>query len=230
MITVFSPKIWEISPDEFTLLGDAVGGELARLVRHASPVEGGARSVLVVGLGNRYITSDALGPETVRNLTVTSHLPHSITVSSRVSAVVPGVLGETGIEALEVVRGIVRQTSPHVIIAVDALCAASNERLAATVQISDGGIAPGSGIGNSRKAFTRETLGVPVISVGIPTVIHSSTLIASALTEWGIQQLSDSAKRRLARQIGCFVSPKECDLLLKSGALLLAMAIDRACL
>ena len=231
MITFFTPKLWEIAPDEFDILGEAIGKELARLMRFASPPsEDRPRSVLVVGLGNRQITSDALGPETVRHLSVTGHLPQALIGTSRVSAIAPGVLGETGMEALDVIKGIVTQSCPNVIIAVDALCASSSERLAATVQLSDGGIAPGSGIGNRRRAFNRESLGIPVISLGVPTVIHSDTLIVSTLRECGIQRLSEAAKRKLEGQNGYFVSPKESDLLLKSAALLLATAIDRACL
>lgn len=141
----------------------------------------------MAGLGNRYIASDAIGPLAVRDITVTRHIKELDPAlfgslgSATVSAIAPGVIRQTGIEAVEIIRGAAENVSPGLIIAIDALAAKSIDRLAVTVQLSDTGIAPGSGIGNARKAIDRATLGIPVISVGVPTVVDSSTLIYDML-------------------------------------------------
>lgn len=131
--------------------------------------------VLVVGLGNRSVTPDALGPEVLRRLFLTRHLlqalPEQFGECRSVSAIAPGVLATTGIESLELVKGAVGHVQPHCVLCIDALAAGSTERLCRTVQCADGGIAPGSGVGNRRTAFSKESLGVPVFSLGVPTVV-----------------------------------------------------------
>lgn len=138
------------------------------------------RAVLVVGLGNRSLTADAIGPMALESLLVTRHmvrdLPRQFETFTAVEALVPGVLASTGMETLELVRAVVRETCPAAVIAVDALAARNRDRLCATVQLSDTGLIPGSGVGNHRRALNKETLGVPVIAVGIPTVIDASDL------------------------------------------------------
>lgn len=137
------------------------------------------RNVLVVGLGNRAITPDALGPMTVEKLLLTRHLiqnlPQQFGSCRSVSALSPGVLATTGIETLETVKGAVEHVRPDCLIAVDALAAGSMERLCNTLQISDSGIAPGSGVGNRREAFNQETLHIPVYAIGVPTVVDAQT-------------------------------------------------------
>lgn len=133
-------------------------------------------TVLVVGLGNRNLICDAVGPKTVEHLLVTRHLPGKSFPFSSVAALTTGVVGQTGIETRELVEGVVHTLSPAAVIVVDALCARSASRLCTTVQLSDTGLVPGSGVGNHRAAINRETLGVPVVAVGIPTVIADSTL------------------------------------------------------
>lgn len=137
-------------------------------------------AVLIVGLGNRMITPDSLGPEAVRYVIATRHLreqaPDLFSEWRPVSAFAPGVLGQTGIESSEVISGLLRQIQPSAVFAIDALAAGQISRLLRTIQLSDTGIIPGSGIGNSRSALNRETLGVPVIAIGVPTVIDGSTL------------------------------------------------------
>jgi len=144
--------------------------QLTTLLPHRSDDE----SVLVVGLGNRQLVCDAVGPQTVANLLVTRHLRQL--PFAPVAAVATGVVGQTGVETCELVAGLVHTLSPGAVIVVDALCARSAHRLCSTVQLSDTGLAPGSGVGNHRAAINRETLGVPVIAIGIPTVIAGSTL------------------------------------------------------
>jgi len=157
---------------------------LAGLLAPLLPEEG---EVLVVGLGNRAITPDAVGPKAADNTLVTRHLrqlaPEHFGSFRSVAALAAGVLGSTGIESGEIVRAVAEKTAPRAIIAIDALCARRVERLCATVQLSDTGIAPGSGVGNHRFALNEETLGVPVIALGVPTVVEAATLAADLLEE-----------------------------------------------
>lgn len=141
---------------------------------------------LVVGLGNRNATPDALGPATIDELLVTRHLHEMAPPELRgglrpVAAVSPGVLGLTGIETGEIIAGIVDRIQPAVVICIDALASRSAERLGTTIQLADTGINPGAGIGNQRMGITRETIGVPVLAIGVPTVIHATTIVGDAL-------------------------------------------------
>jgi spore protease len=141
---------------------------------------------LIIGLGNSNVTPDALGPLVVENVMVTRHyfelMPEEVDRSYRpVSAIAPGVLGTTGIESSEIVQGIVDKSQPDFIIAIDALASRALERVNTTIQIADTGIHPGSGIGNKRKGITKEVLGIPVIAIGVPTVVYASTIVNSAI-------------------------------------------------
>ena len=191
-------------------------------------------SVLVAGLGNEEITADAIGPLSVRELLVTRHLrEQQPKIFERmeccaVSALSPGVLGQTGMEVAEVVVGAVRKCRPDAVVAIDALAARSCDRLAATVQLSSTGISPGSGIGNHRCSLTQQILGVPVIAVGIPTVVDSSTLVYDALREAGIERVDERLRHILENGKRFYVSPKEADLITTRTATLLAHAINRA--
>jgi spore protease len=142
--------------------------------------------VLIIGLGNDHVTPDALGPSVVEQVVVTRHyfelMPQDVRPGVReVSAIAPGVLGTTGIETSEIVHGIVANVKPDLIIAVDSLASRALARLHTTVQMADTGIQPGSGVGNKRKALNRETLGVPVIALGVPTVVYASTIVHNCL-------------------------------------------------
>jgi len=143
-------------------------------------------NILIVGLGNWNVTPDALGPLVVENLMVTRHffelMPDQVSPGYRsVSAVAPGVLGITGIESSEIVQGIVDRIKPEVIIAIDALASKALERVNTTIQIADTGIHPGSGIGNKRRGLTKDILGVPVIAIGVPTVVYASTIVGNTI-------------------------------------------------
>ncbi|NNU83041.1 GPR endopeptidase [Geobacillus sp. BMUD] len=143
-------------------------------------------SCLIVGLGNQNVTPDALGPLTVENVLVTRHLfqlqPESVEEGFRpVSALAPGVMGMTGIETSDIIDGVVRKTKPDFVIVIDALAARSIERVNATIQISDTGIHPGSGVGNKRKELSHETLGIPVISIGVPTVVDAVSITSDTI-------------------------------------------------
>jgi spore protease len=138
-------------------------------------------TVLVVGLGNPAVTADAIGPKTLEHLLITRHLveqlPHFAGFRP-VCALAPGVLGTTGLESAEIVRGVIAHAAPACVMTIDALAACDPKRLCSTVQLSNAGVVPGSGIGNRRAAFTEEELGVPVISIGVPTVVRAGTLAA----------------------------------------------------
>ena len=176
-ITVECPGIRTGETDEF----DKIQKELAKYIARFTE---GKSNILVVGLGNRNITPDALGPKVTDGIIVTRHLKEQKIITEdvvSVSAIAPGVLGITGIETGEIINSVVEKTKPDIIIAVDALAARSMERVTTTIQIGDTGIIPGSGIGNSRNAITKDTLGVPVIAIGVPTVVDAATVANDSL-------------------------------------------------
>ncbi len=152
-------------------------------------------SVLVIGLGNWNITADALGPRVIHSLMITRHLkeyiPEEIDEGIRpVCGISPGVLGLTGIETGEIVRGLVERIKPKLVIAIDALCSRKVERINTTIQLSDTGITPGAGIGNKRQAINQATLGIPVIAIGVPTVVDAATIAGDSI-DWVIRRLKD---------------------------------------
>ena len=160
---------------------------IAKELKGLLPKKEGEQSFLVVGLGNREVTADSLGPKVVDNLFITRHVIKTYGYAAynrermnQISSIEPGVMAKTGMETAEIVKGIIGETTPDVIIAVDALASRSTKRLNRTIQITDSGIWPGSGVGNHRNALTRESLGIPVIAVGIPTVVDAATIVADA--------------------------------------------------
>lgn len=195
----------------------AVTGEVGRLL----PQTG---AVLVAGLGNPEITPDALGPAVAGKILASRHLSGELTRNlglgdlRPVCAISTGVLGKTGMETGELLRGVVEQIRPAAVIAVDALASSSLSRLGCTVQISDAGIVPGSGVGNARRELSEKTLGVPVIAVGVPTVVDAATM-AEDLT--GRQAREDAAARMM-------VTPREIDTVVISAARLVALSLNRA--
>ena len=232
--TISFGKISELSDPEFSSLGGLISSELALYTKRAAGKSPGKElGVLVAGLGNSGMTPDAVGPGTVARLNATSHLKKADPElfgrleCSRLSAVAPGVLGQTGIETSELVRGAVESAHPDVVIAIDALAAGSCGRLFSTVQLSDSGIFPGSGIGNRRSELSLSSLGVPVIALGVPTVVDSSTLVLDALERAGFHDIPENLTSVLESGKSYFVAPKECDMLIKSLCRLFASAINR---
>ena len=195
---------------------------LGNLLNNLLPREG---VVLTVGLGNENITPDALGPLSCSMILATRHISHELAKSVglenlRPSAVQsPGVLGQTGVESAEIIKGIVRQIKPGAVIVVDALAARKLSRLGRTVQMSDTGIIPGSGVGNSRAEISKETLGVPVISIGVPTVVDVGTLVHGIIGE---HTHIDEEKQSM------IITPREIDLVIDRAARLVGMAINKA--
>ena len=187
-------------------------------------------TILVVGLGNRAITPDAVGPLVAKHTLATHHLvervPEHFGNMRRVTVVQTGVLGTTGMESAEMVRAIVEQLRPDRIIAVDALASRKLSRICRTVQLSDTGIVPGSGIGNSRAGLNRETLGVPVIAVGVPTVVDAGTLVADLLEESGKGSVPPEQFSSVGG--GMIVTPKEIDTQVADLSKLIGYALNCA--
>ena len=184
------------------------------------------KSVLVVGLGNRDVTPDALGPEVVENLKITRHVVREYGRAAFgkekvhiVSGIVPGVMAQTGMETLEIIRGVVEETAPDLVVAVDALAARSSRRLNRTIQISDAGIHPGSGVGNHRNSLTRETTGVPVVAIGVPTVVDAATIVYDA---------TGGREAILPNLNSMFVTPKDIDETIKRLSFTIAEALNLA--
>ena len=194
-ITIDIKNLRAANDDEIQKASDAVTKELKTIIdNHVSKQD----EILVVGLGNIYVTPDALGPKVINEIDVTRHIknymPGYLEEGTRgVSAVSPGVLGTTGIETVEILKGIVDNISPKLVIVIDALASRSIERISSTVQISDTGIVPGAGVGNTRKEISQRTLGIPVIAMGIPTVVELATLVSDGIDIF-IDRLQEKAE------------------------------------
>ncbi len=249
-ITIELPPPQLASGEELASACRLISQELRRLLSLTPD-----STVLVIGLGNRSITPDALGPQVVSQLFITrhlfSHLSKDVTKDLRpVCAISPGVLGITGIETEEIVRGAVEKVKPDCVLCIDALAARNMHRIGASVQLCDTGIAPGAGVGNHRHALNQKTLGVPVIALGVPTVIDAATITADTLTLitktmkkesgkdvplFGVLSSMDPenyallAKDVLSSDLGNFiVTPKEVDLLIEKISKLIADSINYA--
>ena len=194
--------------DAFPRAARALAGELKRLL----PLKEGD-SVLVVGLGNQAITPDNIGPGAVAHTLATRHLvsqvPEHFGHFRPVSALAAGVLASTGVESSELVRAVADKIDPACVIAIDALASRSLKRVCSTIQLADTGITPGSGVGNHRAALNRETLGVPVVALGVPTVVDVATLCADVLAEAGKGDLEPEALRGAGS--GLMVTPRDID-------------------
>lgn len=183
-VTMEAPAMVEPDEDYHREISECLAGELLEILPNAKEEQ----EVLVVGLGNREVTADALGPQVVDNLFITRHVvktygkaAYNCKKINIISSIEPGVMAKTGMETAEIIKGVVRETKPDVVIVVDALAARSTKRLNRTIQITNTGIQPGSGVGNHRNALTKESLGVPVIAIGVPTVVDAATIVGDAL-------------------------------------------------
>ena len=220
-VTVSYPTASGLGYSELIELCDIVAEQLRALC-------GTVSRVLVCGLGNRELAADAVGPLAVDSVLVTHHIKaydEAVFAAGGffdIAALVPGVTAKTGMEAAELVRGAVEHLRPDAVIAIDALAAREATRLARTIQLSDAGIEPGAGVGNRRAVFDRDFLGVPVIAVGVPTVVDTATLVHDALGERNVDEDA------LASLSGLFVSPKEIDVIAKNVGKIIGYAINRA--
>lgn len=207
--------------------------------------------ILVVGLGNIYVTPDALGPKVINDIEVTRHiinyLPQYVEQGTRmVSAISPGVLGTTGIETVEILKGIVDNINPKLVIVIDALASRSIERISSTIQLSDTGIVPGAGVGNRRSEISKNTLGIPVIAIGIPTVVETAVLVNDCLDLF-IEKLQNDAKSNdylnklkeednyeeikealIPKDYNLIVTPKEIDDLIENMSEIVASGINKS--
>lgn len=204
-----------------------ISSALAEQLRSLIPNVQNEQSILVVGLGNRDVTADALGPHVADNLFVTRHVVKEYGKAAynkdkmhMVSSIVPGVMAKTGMESAEIIKGVVEQTAPDVVIVVDALAARSTKRLNRTIQITNTGIHPGSGVGNHRNALTQESLEVPVIAIGVPTVVDAATIVNDATqgkVSGGLTELNNM-----------YVTSKDVDYQIKQISHIICDAINEA--
>ena len=222
-LTLDLTAYWQRKEDYFDRAVRALGAELKIML----PGDGAA---LVIGLGNRAMTPDAVGPLTLESVLITRHLraamPKQFGGFRPVSAFSVGVLGTTGVESAEAVRGLVKEVEPDFVIAVDALASRRTGRVCATVQLSDSGIVPGSGVGNHRSALNKESLGVPVFAVGVPTVVDAATLAADLLEESGVTEFDE--KRLRSRKQPMTVTPRDIDAQVRELARVLGYGVNWA--
>ncbi len=201
---------------------DQVANEMAEQLKNLFSLEK-EQSILVVGLGNQNITPDALGPWTIERLRITRHLILNYgkeclgeEPAHQISALIPGVMATTGMETLEIIKGVTKETKPDLIIVVDALAARGLKRLGRTIQMTDAGIHPGSGVGNHREGITKETLGIPVLGIGVPTVVDAATIVCDAM-EHLTRNLEHSDREQFLGEMitpslrSMFVTPRDVD-------------------
>lgn len=247
-ITIDFKNLKVATIEEIQKASEVVTKELKVLIEKHIQVKD---AILVVGLGNIYVTPDALGPKVVNEIDITRHLleymPEVLDKNTReVSAISPGVLGTTGIETLEILKGIVDNVKPKLVIVIDALASRSIERISSSIQLADTGIVPGAGVGNARKELTQNTLGVPVIAMGIPTVVEAATIAADSLTlliqkvqeqaqsNEFLNQLQEEDKYTLIKEVltpeefNFIVTPKEIDELIEKMKDVVARGINFA--
>lgn len=231
-----------------------ISKKLAEDIKELVPERKEEVSVLVVGLGNREVTPDALGPYVADHLHVTRHIVKEYGKYAMekdqvylVSAVVPGVTGQTGMETLEIVKGVVEETEPDFVVAIDALAARNSKRLNRTIQITDTGICPGSGVGNHRLALNRETLGVKVIGIGVPTVVDAVTIVNDTMENFivalgssellksvgeTLRSYNEAEKQELIRELiaphlnGMYMTPKNIDDTIKRVSFTISEALN----
>ena len=185
-ITLEAPAMTEPEEDYHQEISEILADELRGIL----PEPDKEQSILVVGLGNREVTADSLGPNVVDNLFVNRHIvreygkvAYNRSKMHQVSSLIPGVMAKTGMESAEIIKGVISETKPDVVIVIDALAARSTKRLNRTIQITNTGIHPGSGVGNHRNAITQESLHVPVLALGVPTVVDAATIVGDAMGE-----------------------------------------------
>ncbi len=234
-ITVEAPDMESSDEDYHKPASEEIARQLKKLAGNLKKDE-----ILVVGLGNREVTPDALGPQVVDNLFITRHLIKEYGDEFKeqnnlgsVSAISPGVMAQTGMETSEIIKGIIDETHPKLIIVIDALASRSVSRVNTTVQLTDTGISPGSGIGNNRKALNEESLGTKVIAIGVPTVVDAATIVADSLTKYmqksgfdehDINQFINEIRENQIENM--FVTPKNIDEAIKRLSFTISEALN----
>lgn len=245
-ITIDIKNLKLATEEEIQTFAECLADELSNLYEiHLN----GKEDILVVGLGNMGVTPDALGPSVVKDIDITRHLlkyaPQYLEPNTRpVSAVAPGVLGTTGIETQEILKGIVENVNPKLVIVIDSLASKSIERISSTIQIADTGIVPGAGVGNARRELSKETLGIPVIALGIPTVVEAATIAADSIdlfieklqeesnSNEYLNELKRKDKYEMIKEVlipndyNFIVTPKEIDGLIENMSSVVARGIN----
>ena len=231
-LTLECALLREHDPDARIAMANLLGEELSRMLTPSQDAP-----VLVVGLGNRGVTPDSLGPAAIDKTLVTRHMLGSEYAHSgmrSVCAIAPGVLGVTGVETVEMVESLALKLHPRSILCIDSLAARDSARIGCTVQVSNTGIQPGSGVGNHRKPLTKERLGVEVIAVGVPTVIYAATLARDAFALLAGEERQEEALGAMERELrdtdlgNLIVTPRDIDAIVKNCATLIAGGINRA--
>ena len=247
-ITLDVKKLKLADEERLSKIAETVADELRKIVgEHVNETEG----ILVVGLGNLYVTPDALGPKVVPEIEVTRHIleymPSIMPEDTRpVSAISPGVLGVTGIETMEILKGVVQNVKPKLLIVIDALATRSIDRISSSIQIADTGIVPGAGVENTRKEISKKTLGIPVIAIGIPTVVDLATITNECIDIF-IESLQEKAMSNdylnklkendnyeeikealVPKDYNMIVTPKEIDKLIENMSKIVSSAINMA--
>lgn len=247
-ITLDIKNIKTIDNEQIEKISDNLAEELRNIIKeHISDTE----DILIVGLGNLYVTPDALGPKVVPEIEITRHIleymPKAMPEDTRpVSAISPGVLGTTGIETMEILKGIVENVKPKMLIVIDALATRSIERISSSIQIADTGIVPGAGVNNTRQEISQKTLGIPVIALGIPTVVDLASITNDCIDLFieNLQQkaMSNDYLNKLREQdnyeeikealvpkdYNMIVTPKEIDKLIENMSKIVATGINMA--
>ena len=235
-LTLEAPRLREHNPDVRLALANLLGEEIGRLLADLGAQSDVQRKspILIVGLGNRMITPDSLGSAVAERIFVTRHMLEQFGENVQsVCAVAPGVLGVTGIETVELVEGLARKIEPRAVLCVDSLAARSADHVGTSVQLTDTGIQPGSGVGNHRKPLTHASLGCPVLAVGVPTVIHAAALARDAISRLDGEShpdAYDAAEHTLMQSpLGdMIVTPREIDTLIDDAAQVLALGMNKA--
>lgn len=241
--TIDIGKVWQFGSEQFNKTATVLSGEINKLL----PQLDNEKCVLIAGLGNEDITPDSIGPKVTEKLIVTRHirllnpeLYESVGFGS-LAAISPGVLGQTGIESAEIIKSIIDKISPVCVIIIDALASRRLSRLATTVQLCDTGIRPGAGVANNRTEMNSASLGVPVVSIGVPTVVDAATLAYDLLEEMvsssdiksdsgscNFDEMYDKIIDKLMSGSGrsMFITPKENDVITREAARLISTAIN----
>ena len=234
-ITIEAPELSTPDEDYHREISEEISTHLRKLIDLKKE-----KSVLVVGLGNAAITADALGPQVVDNLLMTRHIIKEYGLRGikhekmhRISGIAPGVMAQTGMETAEIVQGIVSETKPDVVVAIDALAARSVRRLSRTIQITDTGLHPGSGVGNHRNGLTEENLQVKVIGIGVPTVVDAATIVHDSMAHL-LDALEETEQKEFLDEMiapnlySMFVTPKDVDETIKYLSFMISEGLNIA--
>ena len=232
-VTMEAPSMVEPDDGYHREISECMAEELKKMI----PDSDKEQSVLIVGLGNREVTADALGPKVVDNLLITRHVVKAYGKENMnlISSIEPGVMAKTGMETAEIVKGVVKETSPDVVIVIDALASRSTKRLNRTIQITNTGIQPGSGVGTHRNALTKEELGIPVIAIGVPTVVDAATIVGDALEKLLKEESGFDRMKYMGQHLGIFsefnnmyMTGKDIDAVVKMVSFTLSEGINIA--